>query len=42
MLTLCMDTSHVLLVVALIEDDKVIAKTQEYCWKKQSEEIFQH
>ena len=29
MLTLCMDTSHVLLVVALIEDDKVIAKTQE-------------
>ena len=40
MLTLCMDTSHVLLVVALIEDDKVIAKTQEYCWKKQSEEIF--
>ena len=40
MLTLCMDTSHVLLVVSLIEDDKVIAKTQEYCWKKQSEEIF--
>lgn len=40
MLTLCMDTSHVLLVVALIKDDKVIAKTQEYCWKKQSEEIF--
>lgn len=40
MLTLCMDTSHVLLVVALIEDDKVIAKTQKYCWKKQSEEIF--
>lgn len=40
MLTLCMDTSHVLLVVALIENDKVIGKIQKECWKKQSEEIF--
>lgn len=40
MITLCMDTSHVFLVLALIQDDKVIAKTQLQCWKKQSEELF--
>ena len=40
MLTLCMDTSHVLLAVSLIEKDTVLAKIQKYCWKKQSEEIF--
>ena len=40
MITLCMDTSHVFLTLALIRDDKVIAKVQKECWKKQSEEIF--
>ena len=40
MITLCMDTSHVYLALALIRDDQVIASVQESCWKKQSEEIF--
>ena len=40
MLTLCMDTSHTLLVVSLIDDKNVVAKIQKECWKKQSEEIF--
>ena len=40
MITLCMDTSHIYLVLALIRDDAVIGKIQEPCWKKQSEEIF--
>ncbi len=40
MITLCMDTSHIFLALALIKDDEVIASYQEKCWKKQSEEIF--
>ena len=40
MITLCMDTSHVFLVLGIIEDDRVIASVQKECWKKQSEEIF--
>lgn len=40
MLTLCMDTSHVFLVLGLIRDGVLIASFQEKCWKKQSEEIF--
>lgn len=40
MLTLCMDTSNKYLGVSLIENDKVIAKYQEICFKKQSEMIF--
>ena len=40
MITLCMDTSHVYLVLALIKDDQLIAKYSAECWKKQSEEIF--
>lgn len=40
MITLCMDTSHIYLVLALIRDDQVIARVQEECWKRQSEEIF--
>ena len=40
MITLCMDTSHTWLALSLIKDDAVIAKVQEPCWKKQSEEIF--
>lgn len=40
MITLCMDTSHVFLVLGIIKDDKVVAKVQLNCWKKQSEELF--
>lgn len=40
MITLCMDTSHIFLVLALIQDDALIASIQESCWKRQSEEIF--
>lgn len=40
MTTLCMDTSHVFLALALIKDDQIIAKVQKQCWKRQSEEIF--
>lgn len=40
MITLCMDTSHIFLALSLIKDDQIIAKVQEKCWKKQSEEIF--
>lgn len=37
---LCMDTSHTWLAMSLISDDKIIAKVQEKCWKRQSEELF--
>lgn len=40
MITLCLDTSHTWLVIGLIKDDQLIAKYQEKCWKKQSEELF--
>lgn len=40
MIYLCMDTSHTWLALSLIKDDQVIAKVQEKCWKKQSEELF--
>lgn len=40
MKTLCMDTSHRFLVLALVEDDKVVASHMEEAWKKQSETIF--
>lgn len=40
MITLCMDTSTQFLVIALIRDDQIVAKFQEKCWKKQSEELF--
>ncbi len=40
MITLCIDTSHIFLVLALIKDDQIIASIQEECCKKQSEEIF--
>ena len=39
MITLCMETSHKYLVLALIEDDKIISRFQEVCLKKQSEYI---
>ena len=40
MITLCMDTSHIMLALGLIEDDHVAASVQKECWKRQSEEIF--
>lgn len=40
MITLCMDTSTQYLVIALIRDGQIVAKFQEKCWKKQSEELF--
>ena len=40
MITLCLDTSHIWLVIALIEEGKIIAKVQKKCWKQQSEELF--
>lgn len=40
MKTLCMDTSHRFLVLALVEDNQVVASHMEEAWKKQSETIF--
>ena len=40
MVTLCLDTSHIFLVEALIEGDKIISSVQKECWKHQSEEVF--
>ena len=40
MITLCMDTSHIYLSLALIRDNEIIGEVQEECWKHQSEEIF--
>ncbi len=40
MITLCMDTSHIYLVLGLIRDGEVIDRVQNECWKRQSEEIF--
>lgn len=40
MKTLCMDTSHRYLVLALIEDNQIVASHMEEAWKKQSETIF--
>lgn len=40
MITLCMDTAHRYLVLAILKDDKIIASYSEYAWKKQSEIVF--
>ncbi len=40
MKTLCMDTSHRHLVIALLEDDKVVASFMNEAWKRQSETVF--
>ncbi len=40
MVTLCMDTSSVFLVLGLIKDGEIIGSVQKNCWKRQSEEIF--
>lgn len=40
MITLCMDTSHIYLVLGLIKDGKLIDSYCEPCHKQQSEKIF--
>ena len=40
MITLCMDTSHIYLVLALYREEELLGSVQKECWKKQSEEIF--
>lgn len=40
MITLCMDTSHRYLTLALIEDNKIKASFQQECHKRQSESIL--
>lgn len=40
MKTLCMDSAHKYLVLALYEDDKLIGGTSILSWKRQSEAIF--
>lgn len=40
MLTLCMDTSHKYLALAIIKDDILLGSYNELCFKKQSENIF--
>ena len=40
MITLCMDTSTKFLVLALIEEDRLIGKRCLSSWKRQSEMIF--
>jgi len=41
MITLCMDTSHRYLTLAMIENDKVIGSFQKECFKRQSETILE-
>lgn len=40
MITLCMDTSHIYLALALIRDGSLIGSYQEICPKRQSEELI--
>lgn len=40
MKTLCMDTAHKYLSLALVEDGRICAQSVSSCWKKQSEAIF--
>lgn len=40
MKTLCLDSAHKYLVIALYEDGKLVAGTANLSWKKQSETIF--
>ena len=35
-----MDTSQSFLVIALLEEDRLLDSVQETCWKRQSEELF--
>lgn len=40
MITLCMDSSHKYLTIALYDNDKVLASISKEAWKTQSETIF--
>ena len=40
MKTLCMDSAHKHLVIALIEDGQIKAACEKECWKRQSETLF--
>lgn len=40
MITLCMDTSHIFLVLVVYQDNTCLAQIEKPCWKRQSEEIF--
>lgn len=40
MISLCIETSHRFLVLALISDNSIIARYQEPCFKRQSESIL--
>lgn len=40
MKTLCMDSAHKHLVIALIENGKIISACEKECWKQQSETLF--
>lgn len=40
MKTLCMDSAHKHLVIALIEDGQIKAAFEKECWKRQSETLF--
>lgn len=40
MKTLCMDSAHRHLVIALIEDNHICASFEQECWKRQSETLF--
>lgn len=40
MITLCMDSAHKYLTIALFKDDQVLASSSKEAWKQQSETIF--
>lgn len=40
MITLCMDSAHKYLTIALYEDNEILASVSKDAWKKQSEMIF--
>ncbi len=40
MITLCMDSAHKCLTIALLKDDEILASVSKEAWKKQSELIF--
>ena len=40
MKTLCMDTAHKNLIVALYENDRMICGIAREAWKRQSEDLF--
>ena len=41
MITLCMDTSHRFLTLALLKEDRVVGAVQKECFKRQSETVLE-